>query len=129
MSQVNSRRKGRSGEQEIVRILKDELGLEITRNWAEQAHHGGVDILGLPGYAVEVKRAKEYSNRWFEQALSQANDTIPVLLYRLDRSQWKCEMRGCDLIKELKFEIEEQVTLSIQAFCTIVRERMNGGKL
>ena len=65
-----SRNKGRSGEQEIVRILKDELGLGIavTRNYAQQAHTGGVDVLGVPGWAIEVKRAKQFSEGWWPQS-------------------------------------------------------------
>ena len=124
---INSRAKGKSGELECAKILSSELGIPVRRN-LEQTAMGGYDLLGVDGYAIEVKRAKAYSNQWFEQALRQANGSVPVLLYRIDRQGWKCEMRGCDLIKELKLE-NEQVTFSIQAFCTIVRERIGGRQL
>ena len=124
---INSRSKGKSGELECAKILSDELGVPVRRN-LEQTALGGYDLLGIDGYAIEVKRAKAYSNQWFEQALRQAIGRVPVLLYRLDRQSWKCEMRGGDLIKELESE-DEQVTLSIHAFCTIVRERIDGRQL
>jgi len=119
------RRKGRAGENECRNLLMRELGdlLEITRNWQEQAAHGGVDLVGIPGFAHEVKRATRYEGGWFSQAVEQAQDNVPVLLYRLDRQGWKCEMRGRDLIEELKCE-NENITMSLMAFCTIVRERV-----
>ena len=60
-SVTNSRTKGRAGEQEVARILRDELGLEIHRNWAAQAHHGGCDLITVPdiGWGIEIKRVKE----------------------------------------------------------------------
>ncbi len=117
------RRKGRAGENECRRLLESELGLPILRNWQEQAAHGGVDLIGIPGFALEVKRAKRYSHQWFEQAKQQAKEDAPVLLYRLDRQDWMWEMRGQDVIDELKTE-DEKITMTLTAFCTIVRERI-----
>jgi Holliday junction resolvase len=90
---TNSRNKGRSGEQEIARTLRDELGLEVTRNWQQQAAQGGVDIIGVPGWAIEVKRAKQWSHEWWTQTAAQAARTgdDPVLLYRLDYKTWRCQ--------------------------------------
>ena len=69
---VNSRNKGRAGEQEVARILRDELGIAVTRNWQQQAAEGGADIVGVPGWSIEVKRAKVWSNGWWTQAAAQA---------------------------------------------------------
>ena len=56
---INSRTKGRAGEQEIVRILKDELRIDIRRNWmAQTAEKLHCDIMDVPGWAIEVKRHK-----------------------------------------------------------------------
>ena len=121
-----SRRKGRAGENECRILLELELGIAIQRNWQEQAAHGGVDLIGLPGWAIEVKRAKNYSAAWFEQAVKQAGENTPVLLYRLDKGKWKAEIRGADVIPELSEETET-VTMSLPAFCTIARERLMVG--
>lgn len=122
---INSRTKGRAGEQEIARILRDTLNLEITRNWAEQAHHGGADILGVPGWCIEVKRAKRYLGDWWRQTEEQADSILakPALLYRLDRKQWVAEVRGKDVISELEDE-DFRVSMPLHAWITIVRERM-----
>jgi hypothetical protein len=59
---INSRAKGRAGEQEVATILRDELGMEVHRNWAQQAAIGGCDLIGIPGWGIEVKRIKKLQN-------------------------------------------------------------------
>ena len=52
---INSRNKGRAAEQEICRILKDELRIEVRRNWmAQNAQAGNCDITDVPGWAIEI---------------------------------------------------------------------------
>ena len=50
------RRKGKAGELELARLLRELLGATVARNLA-QTRQGGCDLLGLDGWAVEVKRA------------------------------------------------------------------------
>ena len=56
---VNSRGKGKRGELEFVNYLRDELGEGITRN-LDQTRDGGRDILGVPGFCIEVKRCERF---------------------------------------------------------------------
>jgi hypothetical protein len=88
---TNSRTKGRAGEQDVARRLRDELGIEVTRNWQAQAVQGGSDINGIPGWSIEVKRQKAFSNEWWPQAVRQAvkEGRRPALVYRLDRKPWR----------------------------------------
>ena len=125
---TNSRTKGRAGEQEVCRILRDELGIEVHRNWQEQAFHGGVDILGIEGWAIEVKRAKEYRNDWWIQAAQQGikkafrtknPDEKAVLIYRLDRQDWKARMCLCAIHN---YDIHGQVEMDLKTWISIVRE-------
>jgi len=124
---INSRTKGRAFEQEIARKLREELGLEITRNWQEQACHGGTDLIGLDGWAIECKRAKKYSQEWWRQTVEQASIacSLPVLIYKLDYQQIAVEVRGSDLIPELEND-DFRVAMPFPAWITIVRERMDG---
>lgn len=41
---INSRQKGAAGEREVATILREELKLEIHRNWQQQAAEGGADL-------------------------------------------------------------------------------------
>lgn len=83
----SQRKKGKAGELEIARLLRDHLGADITRNLL-QARQGGADLLGVPGWAIEVKRAaRPRLSEWWQQTCSQAQATgqRPALFYRLDR--------------------------------------------
>jgi hypothetical protein len=59
-------------------------------------HTLDVDLEGLPGWALEVKRAAradQYRKRvWWKQCAEQAQalQMLPLLLYRVDRKGWRC---------------------------------------
>lgn len=82
------RARGNRGELEVVNILKAH-GYPAYRNFASGGY-GGSDIIGLPGFAVEVKMV-EALNIWKALAQSEAaaaaTDT-PVVAFRRNRSRW-----------------------------------------
>ena len=124
---TNSRAKGRAAEQEVARILRDELGLEIHRNWAAQAAmQGGCDLVGIPGWGIEIKRAKEARlNDWWTQTAEQAAraKVRPVLIYRLDRQPWMVMMSLLDLRPDLGDP--HHVTMFLLSWCALVREELS----
>jgi Holliday junction resolvase len=123
---VNIRIKGKKAEQELINILKDELGIELSRN-LDQTRDGGHDILGLDGWAIEVKRygKRREFNMWWEQTITQANQSssIPVLAMRGDKLSWRFAMRLDDLC-ELGGGDYYTVEMGLQEFILLVRERM-----
>ena len=127
---TNSRTKGRAGEQELVRILKDELRLDIRRNWmAQNAEKLHADIMDVPGWAIEVRRAKvPRLPDWWAQAAAQALQCHrkPVLIYRLDRQPWLAQMSLYDLVPEL--QDHSSVTLSLTSWCKLVRRELDGAE-
>lgn len=85
------RRKGKAGELELARLLREHLGADVARN-LEQTRQGGADLLGIDGWAVEVKRAaRARLSEWWLQTCTQAEATgqRPALFYRLDRQPWR----------------------------------------
>lgn len=88
---ASQRRKGKAGELELARLLRELLGVELTRNLM-QSREGGGDLLGLSGWAIEVKRAaRARLADWWEQTCQQAETAgcRPALAYRLDRQPWR----------------------------------------
>lgn len=88
---ASQRRKGKAGELELARLLREHLGANVARN-LEQTRQGGADLLGLPGWAVEVKRAAQARlSDWWLQTCTQAEASgqRPALFYRLDRQPWR----------------------------------------
>lgn len=85
------RRKGARGELELAGLLREHLGADVARNLM-QSREGGADLLGVPGWAIEVKRAvRPRISEWWLQACSQAEmaGQRPALFYRLDRQPWR----------------------------------------
>lgn len=86
-----SRTKGKAGERELAGLLRDLTGWDVQR--LVRQHDGDSDLLGVPGWAVEVKRRKAAGRadigRWWLQTVEQATGALPVLFFRLDRDCWR----------------------------------------
>lgn len=69
-----SREKGKRGEREVAAIISELLGLSASRRVRQ--HEGDSDILGVPGWSIEVKRWSllhtHELNRAWAQAVAQA---------------------------------------------------------
>ena len=95
---INSRTKGASAERECARLIEEHLGIKAERHLV-QTRNGGHDLLGVDGYAIEIKRYAKAGDadkaRWWTQAVQQAKavNQIPVVFFRLDRQPWKALVR------------------------------------
>ncbi len=85
------RRKGQVGEREAAELIREHTGWAVRRRVRNAA--GDSDLVGVPGWSVEIKRHASASRgdlaRWWAQTLAQAGDRLPLLLYRLDRGAWR----------------------------------------
>ena len=99
-----SRDKGKEGEREIARILR-EHGYEDARRGVQ--YHGGgdsPDVVGLPGVHIEVKRAEKLS---IYEALDQsiadaAPGEIPVVFHRRNKKPWLAILRLEDYLTQIE---------------------------
>lgn len=87
-----SRNKGKVGERELARLLSEVTGYTVARRVRNLA--GEDDLVGLPGWSVEVKRYATATPAlvadWWAQAQRQAQaiGQEPVLFYRADKAHW-----------------------------------------
>ena len=94
---MNSKRKGKSGELEIVRALKN-YGYDARRT-AQYCGNSGeaADVVGLPGVHIEVKRVERLNvPEAMKQAVRDAekfHDGVPALFHRRSREPWLVTMR------------------------------------
>lgn len=137
MAKINSRAKGAAGEREFIKELALELGDELVaplkRN-LEQTRAGGHDIVGLEGFAIEIKRYKQVKEgdlvKFWEQAKEQAQRICaePVLAYREDMRSWRVVV-SCNLLHgdgmAGNWTMDWTATISIAAFAYLVREQHN----
>lgn len=122
------RRKGADGERELVRLLRDHLGVEPVRN-LNQSRDGGYDlfIMGIQDIALEVKRAAAPRlASWWAQAVEQAGDHIPVLAYRLDRQEWRFIMPLAGMGYGSDQALSYTVEMGIEGFALVARKRWLG---
>jgi hypothetical protein len=89
---ISSRRKGKSGELEVAALLRDLLGPSVLRNLT-QVRDGGHDLIGIPGWAVEAKRAcTPRVPEWWRQAVAQAGEARPGFEGQARELGWTLEM-------------------------------------
>jgi len=86
---VNSKRKGKRGELEAAKVLREVLGVEARRGVQYKGTQDSPDIeIDLPIH-VEVK-LRERLNVYeaYQQSVSQAGEKIPVVMCRKNRTKW-----------------------------------------
>ena len=89
---TNSKRKGKDGELELVRKLK-EYGYSVRRSvqYNGKAEDGQPDLVGLPNIHVECKRTEKLS---LYDAVGQAKrdsegtQQLPVVFHRKNNCEW-----------------------------------------
>lgn len=116
---INGCRKGKAGEREVVNLLQPAINerraaqgwplVDMKRNLV-QSRSGGCDIIGLPGWAPEVKRVAKvtpgFLDKAWQQACRQAAEMAdqqsaelghrvgirPVLIYRGNQQTWRARL-------------------------------------
>lgn len=132
MTKINSRAKGKSAERELINLLKEmlpeDLTSELTRN-LDQTREGGYDILGLKGWALEVKRYAKVEPgdkaRFWTQACEQArkDGTRPALAYREDRRDWRVILSANDVTSDYMtgMDLDYTFEMSLPMFTFVIR--------
>ncbi|MCX8016753.1 MAG: hypothetical protein N2690_02445 [Rhodocyclaceae bacterium] len=87
------RAKGQRGEREVAALIADLLGVRASRRCRQ--HEGDSDILGVPGWAIEVKRREYLGDGVLREAWRQcceqarAEGLLPCLWYRANWRPWR----------------------------------------
>lgn len=91
---INSKQKGKRGELEVAKILR-EAGFENARRGEQYCGaNGDPDVCGLPGVWLEVKRNERLN---IYEAMEQARRDskgidIPWVVHRKNNKPWLCTM-------------------------------------
>lgn len=102
-----SRDKGKRGEREVAKLLRDHGFDGAQRGRQYQGGDDSPDVRGLPGFHVEVKRVEKFAlYDALEQAEAEgAEDDIPVVFHRRSGKPWVVVLYAEDfleLVKETK---------------------------
>ena len=92
-SHMNSRHKGKRGELEVAKILK-EYGYDARRGVQYSGINGDADVVGLPGIHLEIKRVEKLNlDNAMAQSISDAREgELPVVMHRKNRADWLVTM-------------------------------------
>ena len=104
---MNSREKGKAGELELARILR-EHGYTARRGQQFCGVNGDADVVGIPGSHIECKRVEKLNiHEAMQQAVKDAREgEIPVVMHRKNRTEWLATMRLSDWLDERR-ELDE----------------------
>ena len=99
----NGRQKGKKGELELARVLRD-YGYDTRRGQQYCGANGDADVVGLPGVHIECKRVERLN---LEDAVVQAQrdarpGEMPVVMHRRNRGQWLVTMTLADWMELYK---------------------------
>jgi hypothetical protein len=83
------REKGKRGERATAKEIAERFGVDAHRGWQARDGADAPDVVGLPGWWIEVKTGKNLSPK---AALEQADaarkkDDVPVAVLRYDRQR------------------------------------------
>lgn len=97
---MNSREKGKKGELELARKLR-EHGYDCRRGQQYSGASGDADVIGLPGIHIECKRAQRLN---LTDAMSQAiggarEGEKPAVMHRKNHEKWMVTMLLDDWIE------------------------------
>ena len=98
-----SRTKGKAGELEVAAILRAYGPFPNAERDLEQVRgtENGRDIIGTPGFVVQVKRHARVTQSVIENGLTEAagsaaDDELVACVHRSDRQDWRITMNLLD---------------------------------
>jgi hypothetical protein len=92
---TNSKQKGKRGELELVKRLKDILpGKPWRRSQQFCGANGDADVVGVKDLHIECKRVEAGTKKvydWLDQAERDArSDQVPVIMHKANLQPWLC---------------------------------------
>ena len=101
---INSRQKGKVGERELARFLRDAGFKECRRGEQYCGANGDADVVGLPGIHIECKRVEKLNlQKAYQQACNDAKeDETPAVFHRKNGEEWMVTMSLKDWIELYK---------------------------
>ena len=94
------REKGKRGERATAKEIAERFGVDAHRGWQARDGADAPDVVGLPGWWIEVKSGKALAPK---AALKQADEArkpedVPVAVLRYDREKPMAIMYWEDLL-------------------------------
>ena len=101
---MNSKDKGRRGEQELAQVLRGHGFDKARRGIQYCGANGDADVLGLPGIHIECKRVEKLNLQdAYDQSKHDAREgEVPTVMHRRNHCEWLVTMKLDDWIEMYK---------------------------
>lgn len=124
-----SRDKGANFERWICKQIDSELGFNVKakRNLSQYQNKGQADII-IPCFSIEAKAyAKGWTHRadWWRQAVEEAGDLEPVLIYKYDYQEPRAVVRLSLVRFDLEANNDMVCTVSLDVLWYLMREKIS----
>lgn len=96
---INSCEKGKRGEREFSAFLRAH-GFSEARRGQQYSGIEGEDVVGIPNIHIECKRVERLNiHDAMSQSIRDADDQIPIVAHRKNRTPWLVTMRAEDFLE------------------------------
>lgn len=101
---INSRQKGARAEREIAKILREHGYKDARRGQQYCGTAGDADVIGLPGYHLEIKHVEKLNleSAWQQSVRDAKENEIPIVIHKKNRTPWKVTMLFDDFLELAK---------------------------
>ena len=123
----SNRNRGAAAERELARWIKDELGVDVSRNLKQYQRSQEGDLTPLGPFLLEVKYHARINVRdWWKQAVvsAKACGLIPVVAYKVARKGWRFVLPHTSAQGEWSHDYEYTIDVGPACFAMIVGEAL-----
>lgn len=114
---INSKQKGKRGELEAAKWLRDNFGVHAIRGVQYAGSSDSPDVVGIVGVHLEIKNVENLN---LYKAVAQAERdcfrSVPIVMHKKNNSKWHITFRADDwkavtkIIHNLQWNIDAKQT-------------------
>jgi Holliday junction resolvase len=127
----SNRNRGAAAERELARWIRDELGIDTSRQLKQYQQAQHFDLTPVGPFGIEAKyHARINVKDWWKQAVvsAKASSLIPVVAYKVARKGWRFVLPYTTNIpgpaQSWRYDYEYTMDVGPACFALIVRESL-----
>jgi Holliday junction resolvase len=123
----SNRNRGAAAERELARWIKDELGIDTSRQLKQYQQAQHFDLTPVGPFGIEAKyHARINVKDWWRQAVvsAKASSLIPVVAYKVARKGWRFVLPHTSAQGEWSLDFEFTMDVGPACFAMIARESL-----
>jgi Holliday junction resolvase len=123
----SNRNRGAAAERELARWIRDELGIDTSRQLKQYQQAQHFDLTPVGPFGIEAKyHARINVKDWWRQAVvsAKASSLIPVVAYKVARKGWRFVLPHTSAQGDWSHDYEFTVDVGPACFAMIVRESL-----